>query len=274
MGSVLRFGWLAAVIAIGSAVLPAQVLHGQTTLPDGVAMQPFVMKGTMDAEQDLPTTPRTGKLVIGLAGDSTVCYNTGYAAGFRSHFDTRVQILNLSHGGRTTATFRSDGRWTQMMAYKPDYVLIQFGHNDEGVMSLDVYAANLARFVDEARATGVIPILVTPVSRRYWQDDGKIHSDLIPSANAMKKVAADKGCLLMDLHERAIELYLSVGKQVTDTWSPSKPNPALARAANPATMPQTVLDKTHFNAEGNRQMGKVVAEELAKVVPALAEYVH
>jgi lysophospholipase L1-like esterase len=67
-----------------------------------------------------------------------VTYSAGYAGGLRSHFDRQLQVVNLSRGGRTTATFRSDGRWQQMLDLKPDYVLIQFGHNDEGVRT-EVY---------------------------------------------------------------------------------------------------------------------------------------
>ncbi len=72
-----------------------------------------------------------------LAGDSTVTYDAGYASGLRSHLDKQLQIVNLSRGGRTTVTFRTDGRWQQMLDLKPDYVLIQFGHNDSGVMTVD-----------------------------------------------------------------------------------------------------------------------------------------
>ena len=234
--------------------------------------------GNQDNEQDSPKTPRTGKLLIVLAGDSTVTYNAGWAAGFKTHVDPQVQVINLSRGGRTSASFRSDGRWDQMLALKPDYVLIQFGHNDEGFMPLETYSANLSRFVDEARAAGVKPILVTPVSRRYWQADNKIHSDLIPSADAMKKVAADKNVPLLDLHAAAIELYEKAGKEHTDTWALSKPagpmrRPSTAPATNPSTMPDEVLDKTHSNAQGSKAIGAVVAAKLKSLVPELAPYV-
>jgi len=152
--------------------------------------------------------------------------------------------------------------------------MIQFGHNDEGVMPVATYSENLGRFVDEARAAGIKPILVTPVSRRYWRDDGKIHSELGPFVEGMKQVAADKKVLLMDLHARAIEYYERVGKEVTDIWSYTKPNPALARATNPSTLPATVLDYTHFNPEGSKAMGRVVADELKRVVPELAQYIN
>jgi lysophospholipase L1-like esterase len=161
-----------------------------------------------------------------------------------------------------------------MLDLKPDYVLIQFGHNDEGVMTTEVYGANLSRYVDEARAAGIKPILATPISRRYWRDDGRIHSELGPFVEAMKQVAAAKQVPLMDLHARAIDFYERVGQKVTDTWSFTKPNPALARGGDPATLPATVLDYTHFNPEGSRAVGFFVADELRKAVPELAQYIY
>ncbi len=240
-------------------------------------LQPFdFAKGSLNEQEDDPKTPRTGQVVLCLAGDSTVNYSTGYGAGLRAHFDERLQVINRSRGGRTTASFRSDGRWQDIINIKPDYVMIQFGHNDTAALTPAVYAQNLVRFVDEARAATIIPILVTPVARRYWQADGTIKDDLDAYCTAMKQVAADKNVLLMDLHQRAIEAYLRAGKDVTDSWSPPKANPALATAspAERATLPATVLDKTHFNAAGGQAMGLVVADELKKIVPALAPYIH
>ena len=242
--------------------------------PTPPELQPFECKGNQDEQQDAATTTRTGKVLLVLAGDSTVTYSAGYGGGLRSHFDKQLQVVNLSRGGRTTGTFRSDGRWQQMLALKPDYVLIQFGHNDEGVMTTEVYAENLRRYVDEARAAGIKPILSTPISRRYWRDDGKIHSELGPFVEAMKQVAAAKQVPLMDLHARAIEFYERVGQKVTDTWSFTKPNPAIARGGDPAKLPATVLDYTHFNPEGSRAIGPIIADELRKAVPELAKYIY
>src|SRR5476651_875597 len=228
--------------------------------------QPFeYAKGSLNEQEDKPDTPKTGKVVLCLAGDSTVTYSQGYAAGFRAHLDQQLEVINRSRGGRTTASFRKDGRWDDILKIKPDYVMIQFGHNDGAVMNDETYAKNLAQFVDEARAAGIKPILVTPVSRRYWQDDGTIKDDLIKKVAAMRQVATDKKVPLMELHERAVDLYLKVGKKVSDAWGLPKPDPA-----NPKV---TILDKTHFNAEGSAAMGQVVALELKRVVPELAKYI-
>ena len=227
-------------------------------------LQPFeYAKGSRNEQEDRPDTPKTGQVVLCLAGDSTVTYSQGYAAGLRAHCDQQLQIINRSRGGRTTTSFRNDGRWDDILKIKPDYVMIQFGHNDGRDLAL--YERNLARFIDEARAAGIKPILVTPVSRRYWQEDGTIKDDLIEKVAVMHKLAAEKKVALMELHERAVDLYLKIGKERTDKWGLPKPDPA-----NPKV---TILDKTHFNAEGSAAMGKVVADELKRVVPELAKYI-
>ena len=248
-------------------VLVGLMVGGTAAARATIDPQPFAYaKGSLNEQEDRSDTPRTGKILLCLAGDSTVTYSQGYAAGFRARLDRQLQVVNRSRGGRTTASFRSDGRWQDILNLKPDYVMIQFGHNDTGVMDDETYAKNLERFVDEARAAGIKPILVTPVSRRYWQEDGTIKDDLASKVAAMRRVAEEKKVPLMELHERAVDLYVKIGKKITDTWGLPKPDPA-----HPD---QTIFDKTHFNAEGSLAMGKVVADELKRVVPELAPYIE
>lgn len=261
LGLILALGCSCATHSTTSAASEANAVAPPLDL------QPFeYAKGSLNEQEDRPDTPRTGKIVLCLAGDSTVTYNAGYAAGLRSHFDKQLQVINRSRGGRTTASFRSDGRWADVLRIQPDYVMIQFGHNDNAVMSDETYAKNLAQFVDEARAAGIKPILVTPVSRRYWKEDGTIQDDLAGKVAAMRKVAAEKHVPLMELHERAVDLYLNVGREVSETWGLPKPDPK-----DPSV---TILDKTHFNAAGSAAMGKVAADELKRVVPELAPYIE
>ncbi len=91
----------------------------------------------------------------------------------------------MAKGGASTKTFREQGLWERSLETKPDYMLIQFGHNDMETkehlprqVSMAEYEANLRRYVTEARAAGIKPVLVTPLSRRYFEADGKMHSDL------------------------------------------------------------------------------------------------
>ena len=87
----------------------------------------------------------------------------------------------MAKGGASTKTFREQGLWERSLQTKPDYMLIQFGHNDmeskdhlPRQTTMAEYEANLRRYVDEARAAGIKPLLVTPLTRRYFEADGKI----------------------------------------------------------------------------------------------------
>jgi lysophospholipase L1-like esterase len=160
---------------------------------------------------------------------------------------------------------------------KPDYVLIQLGHNDQPGHGPDretdpqtTYRQYMTQHVDEARAAGITPVLVTSHSRRQWGPDGKIHSTLQPNARVVKEIAAEKKVPLIDLHARSIELYEKLGRQAVNAMSPKK-TPKLDKAEEGSKA--DVLDGTHLNTKGSDVVGPIVAEELKKAVPALAAYV-
>src|ERR1700729_2045488 len=122
------------------------------------------------------SSPAAVKIV--LVGDSTVNDQGGWGTGFRSSLSPEVQVANLALNGRSSKSFRDEGAWAPALAAKPDYILIQFGHNDSPGKGLEretdpqtTYRANLARYVDEARAAGAKPVLVTSIVRRVFQPD-------------------------------------------------------------------------------------------------------
>jgi lysophospholipase L1-like esterase len=65
-----------------------------------------------------------------LVGDSTVNDEGGWGPGFRASFGPAIQVINLARNGRSSKSFRDEGLWKGVIDAKPDYVLIQFGHND------------------------------------------------------------------------------------------------------------------------------------------------
>ena len=209
-----------------------------------------------------------GKLRIVLAGDSTVTDNAGWGGpAFKGSFNDKVEIINLSKGGRSSKSFREEGRWDEAMAAKPDYVVIQFGHNDEpgkpgrSTDASTEYRQNMTRYVDDAMAAGVKPILVTSIARRQWIDGGQaIRSSLIPYVEVVRQIAAEKKVPLVDLHDRSIEVYLSLGKDGCEEFiAPTKEN-------------GTAYDGTHLNATGEALFGPLMADALRQAVPELRGY--
>src|SRR5690242_7313275 len=71
------------------------------------------------------------KIRIVLAGDSTVTDTAGWGAAFAKRCDSSIEVINLAIGGRSSKSYRAEGWWKQVLDAKPNYVLIQFGHNDQ-----------------------------------------------------------------------------------------------------------------------------------------------
>ena len=148
---------------------------------------------------------------IDLIGDSTQTDNAGYGRGFCANLTAQVDCVNMAKGGASTRTFRAQGLWDRALQTKPDYMVIQFGHNDvvfnrssgtppagaptagaapggdRALTNPGDYEANLRQFVTEARAAGIKPMLFTPITRQYFEADGKIHSDLTEHSETMRQ---------------------------------------------------------------------------------------
>lgn len=241
------------------------VLQGVTVLALGQGDPPRLFDAATAAARKPGTTLR-----IHLIGDSTQTNNAGYGRGFCANLTAKVDCVNLSKGGASTKTYREDGLWTKALATKPDYMLIQFGHNDmeskehlPRQVPIEQYEANLRRFVGEARAEGIKPVLVTPLTRRYYEDDGKIHSDLLSHAATMKRVAAEMKVPLIDLQTDSIAYLDRIGPEAGMKLGITK------KDANGST----VADKTHLNWAGSYAFGRIVALGLKKKLPGLAQYV-
>ena len=238
------------------------------------SLRQFVLIGTVISSA--LTVHAAEKIRIVLAGDSTVTDNAGWGKGFAKCMADDVEVINLAKGGRSSKSFIAEGSWKKALELKPDYVLIQFGHNDQPghddreTDPQTTYRQYMSQYVDEARAAGIEPVLVTSLSRRQWGSDGKIHSKLQPWVDVVKAIAADKQVPLIDLHARSIEVYEQMGREKVLEISPLKnADPGSANSDTTAAGKQAV-DGTHLNEKGGDLFGPIVAQELKTVVPKLA----
>jgi lysophospholipase L1-like esterase len=208
---------------------------------------------------------------IDLIGDSTQTDNAGYGRGFCANFNAKVDCVNMARGGASTRTYRELGLWDRALETKPDYMVIQFGHNDLVVgkepvgrqVALPQYVENLKRFVTEARAAGITPVLVTPITRRYFEGDGKIHSDLTEYSDAMRGVAREMNVPLIELQNESIDYLDKIGEAEGNKLGITKKD----------TDGKTIPDKTHLNWQGSYIFGRMAAVDLGKAVPRLKKYV-
>ena len=203
---------------------------------------------------------------IALIGDSTVAsYDkppadrpdlTGWGQVFGELFDDSVEIRNFALSGRSSKSFVREGHWAKVLEAKPDYIFIQFGHNDEpgkGDRTTDPagdYQDYLRQYIDEARSAGAVPVLVTPVARRTFES-GKFVTTLTPYADAMKKVGREKHAPVIDLLSASMGLFSRLGDEGSTDLSAAP------------------TDRSHFSRKGAREVAGLVANGLQRAVPEL-----
>jgi pectinesterase len=215
-----------------------------------------------------PAPPEPVKVV--LVGDSTVQSKTGWSDAFIPLLQPGVKCLNMGRGGRSSKSYRDEGAWDLALKEKPTYVLIQFGHNDQPGKGPQretdpktTYPENLARFIDEARAIGAEPILITSLVRRNFDADGKhLRPDLEPYAEAVRKVGEEKKVGVVDLHARSKEQIEKLGPDGCKSF-----NADLSGEA-----PGSAGDHTHLSKHGAEMTAPLVAGELRQINSGLAKY--
>lgn len=216
------------------------------------------------------------KITIYLIGDSTVCTQpvsqapvTGWGTPFAVFFDSSVRVENHARGGRSTRTFISENRWQPIAdSLKPgDYVFMQFGHNDEAkeeiykerYTSPEDYRKNLVRFITETKAKQANPVLVTPVSRRRFSNEGKAMETHVEYSKVVVEVAAEYKVPMIDLDTRSRQLYDSFGPEYSKLlFNVSEPG------VNPQ-FPNGINDNTHFSEYGARLLAELVLDEMKKL---------
>lgn len=212
-------------------------------------------------------TAQREKVRIVLVGDSTVHDNGGWGVAFAALLKPEAKCINMARGGASSKSFFDGGDWKRALEKKPNFVLIQFGHNDQPGKGPDretdpktTYREYLQKYIEQARQAGAQPILVTSMARRTFSSDGKITSSLTPYVDAMKDLAAEKKVPVLDLHTRSIQLLERIGPQAAQAFDPKDPQD-----------PKKV-DKTHLSTAGAEAMAPLVIEDLSEAVPALREY--
>jgi pectinesterase len=206
---------------------------------------------------------QTPPVRVVLVGDSTVTDEAGWGAGFAQLATGAVEVINMAADGRSSKSYIDEGLWAKALARRGQYYLVQFGHNDEPGKGPEretdpatTYRANMARYVDESRAIGAKPILVTSLVRRLYREDGTIRTSQGPYVEAVRALAREKHVPLVDLHAITLADAENAGD---DVWADLSPRDEKGE-----------VDRTHLNAKGSKVVGRMVVEALGEVVPELA----
>ena len=233
----------------------------------------------------LTAVAQTNRITVHMIGDSTMANKPvipanperGWGQMLQMYFKDSIRVENYAQNGRSTKTFIAEGRWDKAVAaLKPgDFVIIQFGHNDEktndvnrGTAPFGDYMTNLLRFIRESREHKATPILATPTARRKFDESGKLTNSHGIYPEAVRKVAEIEKVPMLELTTVTEKLLQQLGpessKRLFD-WIP---------AGEFAADSKKLEDDTHFNAYGASRVCDLAVVEVEAKVPELAAHLN
>lgn len=243
-----------------------------------------------------------------MVGDSTMAnkdttggkQERGWGMLLPEYFDNSVVISNHAVNGRSSKSFIDEGRWQKVLdeLCEGDYVIIQFGHNDEKKNDPKRYTEvggsfdnNLRCYVSEARQKGAIPILLNSVVRRNFStpsnkviddeglrdkafeggDDLKGGSDTLTDTHGAyrevpRQIAAEMNVPFVDANRVTSELEQGLGSEG------SKKLHMIYAPGECKAYPKGRKDNTHYNQIGARIVAGLLAIEIGKQVPELRRH--
>jgi len=202
-------------------------------------------------------------LKIALIGDSTVrdypddSPRRGWGQQLTDFFTPETILINEASSGRSSKTFPPD-RWDYILVDKPNFVLIQFGHDDaeakdkpEATDAATDYKENLRRYITDSRSIKAVPILITPPPPREFKDKKLVSTNLADYAAAMKEVGQETNTPVVDLYQEVATLYDTLGEAGSAAMTVNKGGWDAQRD-----------DRVHYTEEGARQLAFIVAKAL------------
>ena len=213
------------------------------------------------------------KTTLYTIGDSTMANKKdpdrnpehGWAQVLQPFFKDNIIVENKAQNGRSTKSFINEKRWDSVYKKlkKGDYVFIEFGHNDEKIEDSTrytnphtAYRYNLIKFVQESREKGAIPVLLTSISRRNFNEKGVLlptHGDY-PLETRL--VAQEYKVLFIDLEYFTELLEQSYGPEK------SKQLHLHYKAGENAYYDKDKADDTHLSLLGATKIAQIVIDQI------------
>ena len=203
---------------------------------------------------------------IFIAGDSTVCdwdpptYNpatflpstdvSGWGQQLSQFLGPGIAVANYADSGETAGSFYTKFYPPAKAAMKQgDYLFVQFGHNDMKSDTAAQYQANLTKYLTDAKAKNVTPVLITPVAR---SGATAANHGFNGFDDNMRTLATAQNVALIDLTNLALTYYGT-----------------LSSSAKSALF----VDGTHFHEPGATQIANLVAQAMKGLGNGLEAFV-
>ena len=240
---------------------------------------------------------------IFIIGDSTAAnkdisngkQERGWGMALQCYFDDNILVDNHAVNGRSSLSFFNEGRWQKVLEkIRPgDYVIIQFGHNDEKPKADrhtdpgSTFDYMLARYVRETRERGGIPVLMNCVVRRNFytavpqnDDDEKLRTttfkdgvkmvegDTLIDTHGLYRVAPRDVAERMNVHFVDANKITHDLEQGLGTEASKRLHMWFLPGQEPS-VPNGRQDNTHYNVYGAHVVAKLLADALCQEIPLL-----
>lgn len=236
--------------------------------------------GLNPAIQRIKIEPTMDVTTVFLCGNSTVVdqENEPWASWgqmITRWFGPQVAIANFAESGLSCTSFLAQLRLDKILSQlkKNDYVIVEFGHNDEkekkaGDGAWYSYSRNLKIFIDRVKEVGGNIIFCTPTARRSFDNNGRIINTHGDYPTAMKAVAMRENVPVIDLTQMSTTFYETLGVEGSKKSLVHYPANTFANQDKP------LADNTHFNPYGAWEVAKMVVMGLKQIHSPLADYLR
>lgn len=223
----------------------------------------------------------TTKVNIWMIGDSTMANKkpeaapeTGWGMVMHEFVKNDAVVHNHALNGRSSKSFLDEGYWKEILdSIQPgDFVIIQFGHNDEKTDSarhtdpFTTYKLLIKKYIDETRAKGANPIVCSSIVRRHF--DGKenlknTHGDYI---NAAEEIALETKTPYVNMEALTRKFVSELGPEKSKTVY------LFCKPGEYSNRPNGVQDSTHLKYEGAKKVAKLFIKEAKKEKLPISQY--
>ena len=236
--------------------------------------------GAAPAVQRICIEPDTTATTIFLCGNSTVVDQelepwASWGQMIPRWFTDKVAISNHAESGLTVRTFLDGHRLDKVLSMlkKGDYVVCEFGHNDQkekrpGDGAWYHFAHGLKTFIDRVRAANGHIIFITPTQRRSFDEatHTKIQETHLDYPDAMRAVAKREGVPVIELHDMTRTFFEALGYEGSKKALVHYPANTFPGQDKP------LADNTHFNPYGAYEVAKMVVMGMKQLqLPVIGE---
>jgi lysophospholipase L1-like esterase len=246
----------------------------------GVLLVGAMVAGTKDFSH-APALAAEGKITVFIAGDSTASNydaarapRTGWGQVLQTFFTGNVVVRNEAVSGRSSKSFITEGYLRNMtLLFQPgDYLLIQFGHNDEKkgdearyTEPFTTFKVYLTQYIAATRKAGATPVLLTPVNRRSFNADGSLKLTHGDYPQVMIDLGRELNVPVIDVTAKSKLLFEQMGPEGTKRLFLY-----LQPGENP-NYPQGVADDTHLQLNGAMEVARMVMAGIRELDLPLAK---